>query len=157
MPIPQKKDNESQNDYMGRCMHFLNKDGETPRPQDQKVAICLNTYSNPKKKAKAEVEIDFTEDIKNMNKPQEIIPIEAPKAQAKVEQATNTAVTAPEVKIEENTASCGKPNCGSVQELKIELITLNDMLDKVKDSDLLNIRDQILGSLNQLKSLLKLV
>jgi hypothetical protein len=147
MPIPQKKDKESQNDYMGRCMHFLNKDGETPRPQDQKVAICLNTYSNPKKKAKAEVEIDFTEDIKNMNKPQEIIPIEA----------TNTAVTAPEVKIEENAASCGKPNCGSVQELKTELITLNDMLDKVKDSDLLNIRDQILGSLNQLKSLLKLV
>jgi hypothetical protein len=140
MPIPQKKDNESQNDYMGRCMRFLNKDGETPRPQDQKVAICLNTYRNPKKKAKAEVEIDFTEDIKNMNKPQEIIPIEAP-----------------EVKTKENTASCGKPNCGSVQELKTELITLNDMLDKLKDSDLLNIRDQILGSLNQLKSLLKLV
>jgi hypothetical protein len=140
MPIPQKKDNESQNDYMGRCMRFLNKDGETPRPQDQKVAICLNTYRNPKKKAKAEVEIDFTEDIKNMNKPQEIIPIKAL-----------------EVKTKENTASCGKPNCGSVQELKTELITLNDMLDKLKDSDLLNIRDQILGSLNQLKSLLKLV
>jgi hypothetical protein len=137
MPIPQKKDNESQNDYMGRCMHKL-KDEE--RPQNQKVAICLNTYRNPKKKAKAEVEIDFTEDIKNMNKPQEIIPIEAP-----------------EVKTKENTASCGKPNCGSVQELKTELITLNDMLDKLKDSDLLNIRDQILGSLNQLKSLLKLV
>jgi hypothetical protein len=89
MPIPQKKDNESQNDYMGRCMHFLNKDGETPRSQDQKVAICLNTYRNPKKKAQAEIEIDFTEDIKNMNKPQEIIPTEAPK----VEEVANTVVT----------------------------------------------------------------
>jgi hypothetical protein len=37
------------------------------------------------------------------------------------------------------------------------LISLNDMLDKVKDSDLLNIRDEILGSLNQLKYLLTLV
>jgi hypothetical protein len=37
------------------------------------------------------------------------------------------------------------------------LIGLNDMLDKVQDSDLLNIRDEILGSLNQLKYLLTLV
>lgn len=251
MPIPQKKDNESQNDYMGRCMHKLK---DEKRPQDQKVAICLNTYRNPKKKAKAEIEIDFTEDIKNMNKPQEITPTEAPKIEAKIEEVTNTAVTAPvpEVKIEENTASCGKPNCGSVQpveevktEVKAEndgkgeliqttllqmqhqykilhwqttsfsqhksfdeivsslsenidefietymgkygrviaantfnitlanykdadftaltnnyitfLIGLNDMLDKAQDSDLLNIRDEILGSLNQLKYLLSLV
>lgn len=247
MPIPQKKDNESQNDYMGRCMHKLK---DEKRPQDQKVAICLNTYRNPKKKAKAEIEIDFTEDIKNMNKPQEIIPTEAPKVEAKVEEVANTAVTAPapEVKIQENTASCGKPNCGSVQKVEevraendgkgeliqttllqmqhqykilhwqttsfsqhksfdeivsslsenidefIEtymgkygrviaantfnitlanykdadfmtltnnyitfLIGLNDMLDKAQDSDLLNIRDEILGSLNQLKYLFSLV
>jgi len=37
------------------------------------------------------------------------------------------------------------------------LISLNDMLDKVQDSDLLNIRDEMLGSLNQLKYLLTLV
>jgi hypothetical protein len=37
------------------------------------------------------------------------------------------------------------------------LIGLNDILDKVQDSDLLNIRDEILGSLNQLKYLLTLV
>jgi hypothetical protein len=36
------------------------------------------------------------------------------------------------------------------------LIGLNDMLDKAQDSDLLNIRDEILGSLNQLKYLLTL-
>jgi len=118
MPIPQPNDNEKQNDYMGRCMHFLNKKGETKRPQNQQVAICLNTFKGPKKKSKAnEMEIDFTEDIKNMNKQQEI-----PKVEAKVEAPTNTAVTAPapevkaeEVKIEEASASCGKPNCGSVQ------------------------------------------
>jgi len=37
------------------------------------------------------------------------------------------------------------------------LIGLNDMLDKAQDSDLLNIRDEILASLNQLKYLLTLV
>jgi hypothetical protein len=36
------------------------------------------------------------------------------------------------------------------------LIGLNDVLDKAKDSDLLNIRDEMLGSLNQLKYLLTL-
>lgn len=59
MPIQQRKDNEKQADYMGRCMTFLNKEGETPRPQDQKVAICLNTFSQPQKKAKAEIELDI--------------------------------------------------------------------------------------------------
>ena len=251
MPIPQRKKNEKESDYMGRCMTFLNKEGETPRPQNQKVAICLNTFRTPEKKAKGEIEIDFTEEIKNMNKPKEVE--EAPKAELKVEEPTNTAVTAPapEVKIEETKASCGKPNCGSVQEVQqveevkaethgkgeliqttllqmqhqykilhwqtmsfsqhksfddlvgslsghidefIEtymgkygrviaantfnislanykdtdfmaltdkyigfLIGLNDMLDKAQDSDLLNIRDEILGSLNQLKYLLTLV
>jgi len=51
MPIPKPKDNEKQNDYMGRCMHKVNKDN--PKMENkQQVAICLNTYSNPKKKAK---------------------------------------------------------------------------------------------------------
>jgi len=245
MPIPSKKDNEKQADYMSRCMTFLNKEGETPRPQDQKVAICLNTFSQPKKKAKAnEIEVDFSEDIKKMNKVEE-----APKTEAKVEEANNIATPAPEIKaeikIEESTASCGKPSCGSVEEVKAEIdgkgeviqttlmqmqnqykilhwqtmsfsqhksfdeivsslsghidefietymgkygrviaagsfnitlanykdadfITLTDsyinfmiglssMLDVSKDSDLLNIRDEILGSLNQLKYLLTLV
>jgi len=245
MPIPKRKTNEKESDYMGRCMTFLNKEGETPRPQNQKVAICLNTFRGPQKKAKGEIEIDFSEDIKNMNKQQETPKVEAP---------TNTVVTAPapEVKTEENSASCGKPNCGSVQqveevktEVKAEtdgkgeliqttlmqmqnqykilhwqtmsfsqhksfdeivsslienidefietymgkygrviasntfnitlanykdtdfmaltdkyigfLIGLNDAFDKAQDSDLLNIRDEILGSLNQLKYLLTLV
>jgi hypothetical protein len=245
MPIPQPKDNEKQSDYMGRCMHKVNKDN--PKMQNkQQVAICLNTYNNPKKKSKAnEMEIDFTEDIKNMNKQQEV-----PKA----DEPINTAVTAPalEVKVEKNSASCGKPNCGSVQqveEVKTEtkaetdgkgeliqttmlqmqkqyqifhwqttsfsqhksfgkiyesldenidtfietymgkygrvisaskfnlemsnysdlnfstatdsyiefLINLTNMLDAARDTDLLNIRDEILGNLNRLKYLLTLV
>lgn len=37
------------------------------------------------------------------------------------------------------------------------LIGLNNILDELRDSDLLNIRDKILGSLNQLKYLLTLI
>jgi hypothetical protein len=240
MPLPQPKDNEKQNEYMGRCMHKI---GKEDRPQDQKVAICLNTFKNPKKKSKAnEMEIDFTEDIKNMNKQQEV-KVEAPKVEAKIETPANTAVTAPapeaetkaeeikvqEAKIEIKAETDGKGELiqtalmqminqykilhwqtksysqhksfdGIFESLEenidtfIEtymgkygrviaanafnltlanyqdtdyialtnkyigfLIGLNDMLDKVQDSDLLNIRDEIVGSLNQLKYLLTLV
>lgn len=213
MPIPQRKDNEKQNDYMGRCMHSLKED---KMPNDQKVAICLNTFSHPKNKSKAnEIEVDFTEDIKNINK---------------IKEPINTAVTAPasevkEIKAENNgkgeliqttllqmqhqykilhwqTTSFSQHKSfdeivSSLMENTDEfietymgkygrviaagtfnltlanykdtdflgltnnyirfLISLNDMLDKVQDSDLLNIRDEMLGSLNQLKYLLTLV
>ena len=213
MPIPQRKDNEKQNDYMGRCMHSLKED---EMPNDQKVAICLNTFSHPKNKSKAnEIEVDFTEDIKNINK---------------IKEPINTAVTAPasevkEIKAENNgkgeliqttllqmqhqykilhwqTTSFSQHKSfdeivSSLMENTDEfietymgkygrviaagtfnltlanykdtdflgltnnyirfLISLNDMLDKVQDSDLLNIRDEMLGSLNQLKYLLTLV
>lgn len=56
MPIPQKKENEKQNDYMGRCMEFMKDERYS---QKQKVAICLNTFKNPKKKSKAEIELDI--------------------------------------------------------------------------------------------------
>jgi hypothetical protein len=213
VPIPQRKDNEKQNDYMGRCMHSLKED---KMPNDQKVAICLNTFSHPKNKSKAnEIEVDFTEDIKNINK---------------IKEPINTAVTAPasevkEIKAENNgkgeliqttllqmqhqykilhwqTTSFSQHKSfdeivSSLMENTDEfietymgkygrviaagtfnltlanykdtdflgltnnyirfLISLNDMLDKVQDSDLLNIRDEMLGSLNQLKYLLTLV
>ena len=94
MPIPQKKDNEKQDKYMGRCMEFMK---DEKYPQKQKVAICLNTFQNPKKKSKAnEMEIDFTEDIKNMNKQK----VEAAKVEVKIETSTNTAVTAPAPEIQ---------------------------------------------------------
>jgi hypothetical protein len=241
MPIPQPKDNEKQNDYMGRCMHKVNKDNPK-MPNKQQVAICLNTYSNPKKKSKAnEIEMDFSEDIKNMNKVEEIKVQEAPKVEAKVEvkteEPTNTAITAPEIKAQDNIVDIpDDQNTESLDGEKIQttllqmqqqykilhwqttsfsqhksfdeivsslientdefietymgkygrviaantfnitlanykdtdfmaltnnyigfLIGLNDMLDETQDSDLLNIRDEILGSLNQLKYLLTLV
>ena len=214
MPIPQPKDNEKQNDYMGRCMHKVNKDN--PKMENkQQVAICLNTYNNPKKKSKAEVEIDFSEQIKNMNK-----------EEVKIEEPTHTAVTAP---VEETKAEVdGKGELIQTTLLQMQhqykilhwqttsfsqhksfdeivsslventdefietymgkygrviatntfnitlanykdtdfmaltdkyigfLIGFNDMLDKAQDSDLLNIRDEILASLNQLKYLLTL-
>jgi hypothetical protein len=215
MPIPQPKDNEKQGDYMGRCMHKVNKDNPK-MPNKQQVAICLNTYSNPKKKSKAnEIEVDFTEDIKNMNK---------------IKEPINTAVTAPapEIKIEVKAEVDGKgeliqtsmlqmqkqyqifhwqttsfsqhKSFGKIYELLDQsidtfietymgkygrviaaskfnlemsnysdlnfstatdsyiefLIGLNDMFDETRDSDLLNTRDEILGSLNRLKYLLTL-
>jgi hypothetical protein len=216
---------------MGRCMTFLNKEGEPERPQDQKVAICLNTFQNPKKKSKAnEMEIDFTEDIKNMNKQQEV-KVEAVKVEVKIEAPANTAVTAPapEVKIEVKAETDGKGemiqttmlqmqkqyqifhwqttsfsqhksfgkiyesldqnidifietymgkygrvisaskfnlemsnysdlNFASATDSYIEfLINLTNILDTARDTDLLNTRDEILGSLNRLKYLLTLV
>lgn len=56
MPIPQKKKNEKEGDYMGRCMEFMK---DEKYPQKQKVAICLNTFRGPQKKAKAEIELDI--------------------------------------------------------------------------------------------------
>jgi len=220
MPIPQPKDNEKQNDYMDRCMHKVNKDN--PKMENkQQVAICLNTYNNPKKKSKAnEIEVDMSEDIKNLNKQQEV-KVEAP--------------TAPEVKAQDITDIPDDQNTESLDGEKIQtamlqmqkqyqifhwqttsfsqhksfgkiyesldesidtfietymgkygrviaaskfnlemsnysdlnfstatdsyiefLIGLNDMFDETRDSDLLNTRDEILGSLNRLKYLLTL-
>jgi hypothetical protein len=232
VPIPEKKDNEKQNDYMGRCMSFMK---DEKYAQKQKVAICLNTYSNPKKKSKAnEMEIDFTEDIKNMNKQQEV-KVEAPKIEVKIEAPANTAVTAPasqiqteavkvEVKAEvdgkgemiqtmmlqmqkqyqifhwQTTSFSQHKSFGKIYESLDEsidtfietymgkygrviaaskfnlemsnysdlnfinatdsyiefLINLTNTLDSSRDTDLLNTRDEILGSLNRLKYLLTL-
>jgi len=162
-----------------------------------------------------------------MNKPEEIKVEEAPKIEAKIEQANNTAVTAPaqEVKaevdgkgeviqtalmqmqnqykilhwqtmsfsqhksfdeivsslienidefIETYMGKYGRVIAAQAFNLTLAnykdtdfvtltdsyinfMISLSSMLDSSKDSDLLNIRDEILGSLNQLKYLLSLV
>jgi hypothetical protein len=274
MPIPQKKDNEKQDKYMGRCMEFMK---DEKYPQKQKVAICLNTYSNPKKKSKAAdrngIEIDFSDKIKEIkekkaqeeaSKQVKVEPVveqkietPAPVAEIKVEapviEPVHTAVTAPaevvnEVKIEEVKVEEPKQVVAEdikASEVKAEvdgngeliqttllqmqhqykilhwqtmsfsqhksfdeivssiientdefietymgkygrviaagtfnltlsnykdadfnaitdtyinfMVGLSNMLDSSKDSDLLNIRDEILGSLNQLKYLLTLV
>jgi len=235
--MPKPKKGEKQNDYMGRCMHKINKDNPEME-NNQQVAICLNSFK-PKKKSKAnEMEVDFSEDIKNRNKPQEL-KAEAPKIEAKIEEANNTAVTAPvpEIKAQDNIVDIpDDQNAESLDGEKIQtamlqmqkqyqifhwqttsfsqhksfgkiyesldesidtfietymgkygrviaaskfnlemsnysdlnfntatdsyiefLIGLNDMLDEARDSDLLNTRDEILGSLNRLKYLLTLV
>jgi hypothetical protein len=216
VPIPEKKDNEKQNDYMDRCMHKVNKDN--PKMENkQQVAICLNAYNNPKKKSKAnEIEVDFTEDIKNMNK---------------IKEPINTAVTAPapEIKTEVKAEVDGKGELIQTSMLQMQkqyqifhwqttsfsqhksfgkiyesldenidtfietymgkygrvisaskfnlemsnysdlnfinatdsyiefLINLTNVLDSNRDTDLLNTRDEILGSLNRLKYLLTLI
>lgn len=223
MPIPQPKKGEKQNDYMGRCMHKI---GKEDRPQDQKVAICLNTFRNPKKKTKAnEVEVDFSEDIKNMKK-EEVKTEETSKIEAKIEEPTNNAVTAPTPEIKAETDGKGEMiqtmmlqmqnqykifhwqttsfsqhksfdeivgslisnidefieiymgkygrviasntfnlTLGNYKDADFNAVTdayinfligLGNQLDTTKDTDLLNIRDEILGSLNQLKYLLTL-
>jgi hypothetical protein len=102
MPIPQKKDKEKQNDYMGRCMEFMK---DEKYPQKQKVAICLNTYSNPKKKSKAAdrngIEIDFSDKIKEIKekKAQEKTDKQA-KIEPIIEQKIETPAPVAEIKVE---------------------------------------------------------
>ena len=266
MPIPQPKDNEKQNDYMGRCMHKVNKDN--PKMENkQQVAICLNTYSNPKEKSKAAdrngIEIDFTDKIKEIKEkkaqeeatkqvkvepvveqkvetPAPIVEVKAP--EIPVVEPVHTSVTAPteavnEVKVEEakevaaeeikaeidgkgemiqtmmlqmqkqyqifhwqTTSFSQHKSFGKIYESLDEsidtfvetymgkygrvisaskfnlemlnysdlnfstatdsyiefLINLTNKLDSSRDTDLLNTRDEILGSLNRLKYLLTL-
>ena len=232
--MPKVKKGEKQNDYMGRCMHKINKDNPE-MDNKQQVAICLNSFK-PKKSKANEIELDFSEDIKKMNKVEE-----TSKTEVKVEEPNNTATTvpAPEVKAEikveetkveevkaevdgkgeviqttlmqmqnqykilhwqtmsfsqhksfdeivsslmENTdefietymgkygrviaagtfnitlANYKDANFVALTDSYINfMIGLSSILDASKDSDLLNIRDEILGSLNQLKYLLTLV
>ena len=41
MPIPKPTSAETQNDYVGRCMHEIASEYDT---NEQAVAICINTY-----------------------------------------------------------------------------------------------------------------
>lgn len=51
MPIPEPKKDESQDDFMQRCMHEASKNPD--RSNDQNVAICLQTWRDAKKEQKA--------------------------------------------------------------------------------------------------------
>ena len=82
MPIPAKKPNEKESDYMGRCMEFMK---DEKYPQKQKVAICLNTYRGPQKKAKAEIELDIKNpdlNIQNNCTKQKILEVDISKTEA---------------------------------------------------------------------------
>lgn len=107
MPIPNPKPNEKQPDFINRCMHDL-RDDDTPNKQ--KAAICYSQYSRSKKSKS--MEIDFSEEIKNMNK---------------IEQ-------------KESEASCGKPGCGSVE--NVESKKIEDILIKKEE------KTQVKGEVN---------
>jgi hypothetical protein len=136
MPIPQKKDNEKQDKYMGRCMEFMK---DEKYPQKQKVAICLNTYSNPKQKSKAadrnSIEIDFSDKIKEIKekKAQEEASKQA-KVEPVVEQKIETPAPVAEIKVEAPvvepvhtavTAPTEAVNEVKTEETKIEQVKLN--------------------------------
>ena len=132
MPIPQRKDNEKQNDYMGRCMEFMK---DEKYPQKQKVAICLNTYSNPKKQSKAAdrngIEIDFTDQIKQIKekKAQEEaskqVKVE-PVIEQKIETPAPVAeIKAPEVPVIEPAHTAVTAPTEAVNEIKTEEIKKN--------------------------------
>ncbi len=44
MPIPEPKAGEEQDAYMGRCMSFMKGEKDKFKTQEQRVAICLNTF-----------------------------------------------------------------------------------------------------------------
>lgn len=89
MPIPKPKSKEKEGDYMGRCMEFMK---DEKYPQKQKVAICLNTYRGPQKKAKAEIELDINNpdlSIQNNSKKQQILEVDISETEA-YRKYTNT-------------------------------------------------------------------
>ena len=138
MPIPQKKDNEKQDKYMGRCMEFMK---DEKYPQKQKVAICLNTYSNPKKKSKAAdrngIEIDFTDKIKEIKekKAQEEASKQA-KVEPVVEQKIETPTPVAEIKVETPVAepvhTAVTAPAEVVNEIKIEETPAEQKTEEVK-------------------------
>ena len=133
MPIPQKKNKEKQNDYMGRCMEFMK---DEKYPQKQKVAICLNTYSNPKNKSKAadrnSMEIDFTDKIKEIKekKAQEEANKQV-KVEPVVEQKIETPVPVAEIKVEapvvEPVHTAVTPPAEIVNEVKVEEVSTKEI------------------------------
>ena len=133
MPIPNPKDNEKQDKYMGRCMEFMK---DEKYPQKQKVAICLNTYSNPKKKSKAadrnSMEIDFTDKIKEIKekKAQEEANKQV-KVEPVVEQKIETPVPVAEIKVEapvvEPVHTAVTPPAEIVNEVKVEEVSTKEI------------------------------
>lgn len=55
MPIPEKKPGEDQDTYMGRCMSFMKGEKEKYPTQEQRVAICLNTFRGGKPRSESNV------------------------------------------------------------------------------------------------------
>ena len=58
MPIPKPTAQESEEDFMGRCMTDSTMLSEYS-DRDQRVAVCLDSFKNPKKEEDMEVEHDI--------------------------------------------------------------------------------------------------
>lgn len=68
MPIPKPISNESQNEYMGRCVSFLINEGT---PQEQAIAICSTNWDN-KKSRKMQHKI-YKSSVNDINNKGEVI------------------------------------------------------------------------------------
>ena len=58
MPIPKPTAQESEEDFMGRCMTDSTMLSEYS-DREQRVAVCLDSFKNPKKEEDMEVEHDI--------------------------------------------------------------------------------------------------
>jgi hypothetical protein len=63
MPLPKPSPNakeSSKNEFMQKCMHAIK---DEKRPQDQKVAICLDIWRRRKKSAKGSEDLKWEEQV----------------------------------------------------------------------------------------------
>ena len=65
MPIPEPKKDESQDDFMERCMHEASKNPD--RSNEQNVAICMQAWRDAKKEGKADSSLSSPLFVKDMN------------------------------------------------------------------------------------------
>lgn len=61
MPIPKPGENESQSDFVSRCMSFLDEE-DSSLDQDQRVAACHDAYRRAKKEDETEEAADVLGD-----------------------------------------------------------------------------------------------
>lgn len=67
MPLPTPKKNESQNQFVSRCVQALNDNNEF-KDNKQRVAVCYQQWKNKdKKKTKASIEDRLSEELKRQN------------------------------------------------------------------------------------------
>ena len=53
MPLPEPKENESEKEFVSRCIHEISKNEEDKKkPLNQRVAICYSIYRKHKNNSK---------------------------------------------------------------------------------------------------------
>lgn len=66
MPFPSPSDKEGKNDFVGRCVSFVDKEGKIPHKQA--VAACLDTWMKHQKKKLDEELRDSIDELKHTSK-----------------------------------------------------------------------------------------